>query len=427
MDSMPQSVVSSKLIFITYQAGGTLQDDTYWRKELVVAKRVCSTCRHFSPAGFDNMGWCQNPKRLEHPSSKVLARSLELQCRDDWNQDLWEALAKEPRIENLPSQQPHSNFVPSRDIILPEHKKIASPAIDSDFSIFASRSEQRDRQFSKSINQGQPKTDTPLNFALILVESEEFLILLYKSWKSVSPTKSFAITNAGNRVTTLEHTGLNGGSVSIANKFITDLVNAKLAFAEYSNISRSRPGPLGFLSLTVAGRDLAQSLSMHSENQAIQSIVQNAKSKDISENNYREFDVALSFAGTERQLARALANIVVEAGYRVFYDEDYPAQLWGEDLAEYFESIYRLRSRYCVIFKSKQYLERAWTIHERKSAVARMLDERGRAYILPIQVDEVKLPGIPPTIAHLSLSQFSIEQIGAMLIEKISNSRESDE
>src|ERR1700730_12074365 len=41
-----------------------------------------------------------------------------------------------------------------------------------------------------------------------------------------------------------------------------------------------------------------------------------------------EFDVALSFAGEDRQVAESLANDLVEFGVRVFYDRHEQASLW---------------------------------------------------------------------------------------------------
>ena len=39
-----------------------------------------------------------------------------------------------------------------------------------------------------------------------------------------------------------------------------------------------------------------------------------------------------------------------------------------------------------------------WTTHERQSAQARALEEKGAEYILPIQVEQIELPGLRPTI-----------------------------
>ena len=66
------------------------------------------------------------------------------------------------------------------------------------------------------------------------------------------------------------------------------------------------------------------------------------------------YDVALTFAGPERPFAEELAKAVRDAGYEVFYDDLYPAQLWGKNLVEFFDRIYRKDSRYCVMFISRE-------------------------------------------------------------------------
>jgi len=81
--------------------------------------------------------------------------------------------------------------------------------------------------------------------------------------------------------------------------------------------------------------------------------------------------------------------------------------------------VYRKRSRFCIIFVSQEYASRMWTTHERRSAQARALEERGREYILPIRVDETDLPGMPPTIGYVSLHDHSIDQIAGMLVAKL--------
>jgi hypothetical protein len=130
------------------------------------------------------------------------------------------------------------------------------------------------------------------------------------------------------------------------------------------------------------------------------------------------FDVAISFAGSEREYAEGLAVAVKEAGFSVFYDNFYKATLWGKDLPVLFDDIYRNRSGFCVIFVSTQYAERMWTNHERRSAQARAMQQRAE-YILPIDVDGSDLPGMPNTVGRLSLAEHSIDEIATMLIEKL--------
>lgn len=131
-----------------------------------------------------------------------------------------------------------------------------------------------------------------------------------------------------------------------------------------------------------------------------------------------EYDVAVSFASSERGLAEDLASRLRSAGIRTFYDDFSPELLWGKDLLVHFDEVFRQKSRYCVIFVSRDYAERMWTNHERRSAQARGLEER-EEYILPIQVDETRLPGMPPTIGYLSLKQYTIRDIAELLIKKL--------
>jgi hypothetical protein len=132
------------------------------------------------------------------------------------------------------------------------------------------------------------------------------------------------------------------------------------------------------------------------------------------------FDVAISFAGTDRDHAQKLAEQLREAGYAVFYDDFYPEQLWGKNLTVFFDEIFRKKARFCVMFVSKEYRERKWTIHEARSAQARALEEKGNEYILPIRIDDTDLEGLLPTIGYVPIST-GVEKIAEMLVKKLSS------
>jgi hypothetical protein len=63
-----------------------------------------------------------------------------------------------------------------------------------------------------------------------------------------------------------------------------------------------------------------------------------------------QYDVALSFAGEDRSIAEALAQALRDAGIRVFYDDYERAALWGKDLYQHLQTVYRDTARYCVVF-----------------------------------------------------------------------------
>ena len=132
-----------------------------------------------------------------------------------------------------------------------------------------------------------------------------------------------------------------------------------------------------------------------------------------------KYDVVLSFAGEDREYAKALADLLKAGGYDPFYDENELANLWGKNLYDYLSSVYKDRARYCVMFLSKYYERKLWTNHERQLAQARAFQEN-REYILPVRLDDTEIPGIPPTIGYLDLRSMTIEEVYEALVIKLS-------
>ncbi len=131
-----------------------------------------------------------------------------------------------------------------------------------------------------------------------------------------------------------------------------------------------------------------------------------------------KYDVTLSFAGEDRPHAEALAAQLKTSGVRVFYDLYEQATLWGKDLYEHLHSVYSEQATYCVIFVSEHYAKKLWTTLERKSAQERALKERGGEYILPIRIDETRLPGLPDTVGYVSIAE-GIDRIAELLVAKL--------
>lgn len=130
------------------------------------------------------------------------------------------------------------------------------------------------------------------------------------------------------------------------------------------------------------------------------------------------FDVALSFAGEDREYVEKVASILRDMDLRVFYDKYEAVTLWGKDLYVHFREIYHKRAKYTVIFISKHYASKLWTNHERESAQARAFSER-REYILPARFDETEIPGLLPTIGYVDLREVSPEELAEMIKKKV--------
>jgi hypothetical protein len=132
-----------------------------------------------------------------------------------------------------------------------------------------------------------------------------------------------------------------------------------------------------------------------------------------------EFDVAVSFASEDRGLVEAVVTQLQRSGVRVFYDDDQTAAMWGEDLIEYFDQIYRLKSRYAVLFISHHYAAKMWTRHERRSALARGL-QQSEPYVLPIRLDDTALDGLRPTVGYLDARRVGLDGIVDAVLAKLS-------
>ncbi len=130
------------------------------------------------------------------------------------------------------------------------------------------------------------------------------------------------------------------------------------------------------------------------------------------------YDVALSFAGEDRAHAERLAGLLTDQGLRVFYDRYERSGLWGKDLYQHLQKVYKDDAEYCVIFVSEHYARKLWARHELKNAQVRAFME-AREYILPIRLDDTEVAGIHNTLAYIDLREVSIEEIAEDLLEKI--------
>lgn len=131
-----------------------------------------------------------------------------------------------------------------------------------------------------------------------------------------------------------------------------------------------------------------------------------------------EFDIALSFAGENRAYAADVAERLCGQGIRVFYDQYEQATLWGTNLYDRLDYVYRRAARYCVLFISKHYADKLRTNHERQSAQARALEEN-HEYVLPVRFDDTEIPGLRSTIGYIDARHTTPEQLVHLILQKL--------
>ena len=139
----------------------------------------------------------------------------------------------------------------------------------------------------------------------------------------------------------------------------------------------------------------------------------------MKQNKIYEYDVALSFAGENREYVEEVAIFLKDFGVKVFYDNFKQDEIWGKNLFEYLQDIYQNKAKYTIVFISNQYKNKKWTRHEYRSAQVRALNEIEQEYILPVKFDDTELPGLNENLAYISAKNKTPKEIANFFINKI--------
>jgi len=143
-------------------------------------------------------------------------------------------------------------------------------------------------------------------------------------------------------------------------------------------------------------------------------------SGDTGQRAGRRWDVALSFAGAQRDYVGQVAAALKARGVRCFYDADEQVELWGKYLAEELPRIYARESAAVVVFLSTDYAGRDWTRLERRAAFGRAVAEAG-VYVLPARFDDSELPGLLPDVVTVDLRRYTPAQFADLIAEKLAD------
>ena len=135
-----------------------------------------------------------------------------------------------------------------------------------------------------------------------------------------------------------------------------------------------------------------------------------------------EYEIALSFAGEQRDYVEKISRELTRLNVKHFYDYNEQVNLWGKNLTQYLDSVYFEKALYFVPFISKEYVKKVWTRLEISSALDRNMNESlpdFQQYILPVRFDDTRVPGIVGSIAYIDATKSTPKELARMLYEKI--------
>ena len=137
-----------------------------------------------------------------------------------------------------------------------------------------------------------------------------------------------------------------------------------------------------------------------------------------TEKHVYEYDVALSFAGEDREVVEEIAMELKNNDISVFYDEFQKANLWGKKLSHHFKETYGTKTRFVIVFISKHYALKDWTDFE-FSIARKEAKTRKSEFILPIRIDDTNIVGLHNDVAYLDLNRENVKSIVETISEKL--------
>ncbi len=131
-----------------------------------------------------------------------------------------------------------------------------------------------------------------------------------------------------------------------------------------------------------------------------------------------EHQVAISYASEDRKIAGYIAELLRSKGVSVFYDKFYKSELWGKKLSTWFKKKFGKSSRFVLVLVSRYYPVKDWTDFEFSIAAAEE-KKRKDEFILPVRLDDTKLPGLPSDKVYLDLKKEGLEEVVNCLVQKV--------
>lgn len=131
-----------------------------------------------------------------------------------------------------------------------------------------------------------------------------------------------------------------------------------------------------------------------------------------------KYDVALSFAGEQREYVEKVARALKGFGVSCFYDSDEIPSLWGRNGIEVLDKTYGEESCAVVMFVSSEYVDKPWCKVERRAALSARM-ERNKDSVLQVVFNKVKVPGIPTSEIYVEAENYVPGELAVLICQTI--------
>ena len=140
------------------------------------------------------------------------------------------------------------------------------------------------------------------------------------------------------------------------------------------------------------------------------------------------YDLALSFAGEDRKIAKILFEKLTDREISVFYDENEQHRILASEIEEYLAPIYKSEANYVVPILSESYPRKIWTNFESRQ----FKDRFGANAVISISLSDAPRAAFTRTAEYGSLTldvnadfDSEIDRIVAILADRLKEDRRS--
>lgn len=132
------------------------------------------------------------------------------------------------------------------------------------------------------------------------------------------------------------------------------------------------------------------------------------------------YDIAISYAHEKKEYVEKVADFLIENGLKVFFDITESITIWGDDLYEKLKDIYN-SSTYCVVFLSKEYIEKKWTNYEGNVILKRMYMDgnKNNTTVFPVRFDDELISRLPFSQECLNANDYTPFELAEIIIHKV--------
>jgi hypothetical protein len=137
------------------------------------------------------------------------------------------------------------------------------------------------------------------------------------------------------------------------------------------------------------------------------------------------YDFALSFAGTQRDVAEKIFELLTDKEVSVFYDKNEQHRILSSNIEEYLEPIYQSEADFVICIIDKFYPTRIWTAFE----AGTFKDRVSLGEVIPIVVDGTPIDAFSSLakIGHVSISseddlQMKLHEAVTIIVKKLTDS-----